>query len=123
MEKKFQSHLFGFHTPKKINDNYSKNKLLYQSNNERVEIKKIIRVKIDKNILNKKEKDYFPKLAETERAIQKIHLNKINIESERNLDNTLQKVNDDQMNLLKGLENSKELLLSDISINDRNFSK
>ena len=77
----------------------------------------------DKNILYIKEKDYFPKLAETERAIQKIHLNKINIESERNLDNTLQKVNDDQMNLLKGLENSKELLLSDISINDRNFSK
>jgi hypothetical protein len=75
----------------------------------------------DKNILYIKEKDYFPKLAETERAIQKIHLNKINIESERNVDNTLQKVNDDQLNLLRGLENSKELLLNDIS--DRNFSK
>ena len=71
--------------------------------------------KIDKNILSKKEKDYFPRLIETERALQKIQINKLNIENENNLENTLKKVNDDQISLIKGLEDSKDFLLSDIS--------
>ena len=71
--------------------------------------------KIDKNILSKKEKDYFPRLVETERALQKIQINKLNIENENNLENTLKKVNDDQISLIKGLEDSKDFLLSDIS--------
>jgi hypothetical protein len=71
--------------------------------------------KIDKNILSKKEKDYFPRLIETERALQKIQINKLNIENENSLENTLKKVNDDQISLIKGLEDSKDFLLSDIS--------
>ena len=71
--------------------------------------------KRDKNILSKKEKDYFPRLIETERALQKIQINKLNIENENNLENTLKKVNDDQISLIKGLEDSKDFLLSDIS--------
>ena len=71
--------------------------------------------KIDKNILSKKEKDYFPRLIETERALQKIQINKLNIENENNLENTLKKVNDDQISLIKVLEDSKDFLLSDIS--------
>ena len=71
--------------------------------------------KRDKNILSKKEKDYFPRLIETERALQKIQINKLNIENENNLENTLKKVNDDQISLIKVLEDSKDFLLSDIS--------
>ncbi len=71
--------------------------------------------KRDKNILSKKEKDYFPRLVETERALQKIQINKLNIENENNLENTLKKVNDDQISLIKVLEDSKDFLLSDIS--------
>ena len=71
--------------------------------------------KIDKNILSKKEKDYFPRLIETERALQKIQINKLNIENENNLENTLKKVNDEQISLIKVLEDSKDFLLSDIS--------
>ena len=71
--------------------------------------------KRDKNILSKKEKDYFPRLIETERALQKIQINKLNIENENNLENTLKKVNDEQISLIKVLEDSKDFLLSDIS--------
>ena len=71
---------------------------------------------IDDTFKNKKiEKDYFPRLIETERALQKIQINKLNIENENNLENTLKKVNDDQISLIKGLEDSKDFLLSDIS--------
>ena len=70
--------------------------------------------KRDINQFSKKQKDYFPKLSETEKAIQKIHLNKINLDNEKMTDSILHKVNDEQINLIKDLENSKEILLNDI---------
>ena len=57
MDKQFNSYLFHFNSPKKNNDKYSNHKL-YQFNNDRFGIKKIIRVKFDKDfILNKKIND------------------------------------------------------------------
>ena len=70
--------------------------------------------KRDINQLSKKQKDYFPKLSETEKAIQKIQLNKINLDNEKFAESALHKVSDEQINLIKELENSKEILLNDI---------
>ncbi len=71
--------------------------------------------KRNKDLIQKKQKDYFPKILETEKALQKIQTNKINLDNEKNLDIALSKVNDEQISLLKGLEDSKEILLNDIS--------
>ena len=121
MEKKFQSHLFGFHTPKKINDNYSKNKLLYQSNNERVEIKKIIRVKIDKNILNKKVNDSKNNNSLTENSAK---INKENILNENN-ENVIKNKNEFSSQKLRNIYKIKKLIKErPISVNlDYNFKQ
>ena len=71
--------------------------------------------KRNKDLIPKKQKDYFPKISETEKALQKIQTNKINLDNEKTLDIALSKVNDEQISLLKGLEDSKEILLNDIS--------
>ena len=70
--------------------------------------------KRDINQINQKQKDYFPKLSETEKAIQKIQLNKINLDNEKFAESALHKVSDEQINLIKELENSKEILLNDL---------
>ena len=70
--------------------------------------------KRDINQINQKQKDYFPKLSETEKAIQKIQLNKINLDNEKFAESALHKVSYEQINLIKELENSKEILLNDL---------
>ena len=70
--------------------------------------------KRNKDLIQKKQKDYFPKILETEKALQKIQTNKINLDNEKMTDSVLHKVSDEQINLIKELENSKEILLNDI---------
>jgi hypothetical protein len=68
----------------------------------------------DKKDFQERKKNYFPELNNTEKALQKIIMNRISAENEKNTEQINKFADNQQFNLLKNLEDSKEKLMEEV---------